>query len=157
MANESIGVATLGFWTADLDDQPSLAEVSFGYWLDQSSEVGFLELKITPDLGWPNIDAMFDPAKNSKLVSWRLGELETTLRAPTRAKGRDTLIFEYGGLRYKLQPESVGLLGGSTKHLWRVEFGAIDWFVLSRQSMSPEPRPGSSDWSGPTIGPRILS
>lgn len=112
---------------------------------------------ITPDLGWANIDDMLDIDLNSLLSVWIIDELEVVTTAPTRYKSRNTLIFEYEGVRYKLPVTALNEFGGSTRHLWKGPTGPIDWFMLTRQSTSAVDAGQEQTWSRPTANPRILS
>ena len=113
--------------------------------------------KISPDLSWPNVDSMMDALLNPMVSSWPFASLEVVLTAPSRYKGRDTLIFEFEGVRYKLPPEAIDSLGGSTRHIVRPTGGEIDWFMLTRQSMSAGEPTQELTWSRQTTTPRILS
>lgn len=113
--------------------------------------------RISPDLSWPNVDAMLDPVTNPRASSWPFAELEVVLTAPVRYKGRDTLIFESEGVRYKLPPEAIDSLGGSTRHIVKSTVGEVDWFMLTRQSTSMGDTNPEQTWSRPTANPRILS
>lgn len=93
-------------------------------------------LYVTPNLGWPNRDSMFK-AKNPRLASFLLLELEVVTEAAAYYKNPDSLIFEYHGTSYRISPGDLHELGVGL-HYWRVNDEEIDSFVLMRGPISPK-------------------
>lgn len=113
-------------------------------------------LMVAPHLGWANVDAILDPGQNPKVIVWELEDMEVVTTPPTRYKDRDNLIFEFQGLYYRLPPDTIDSLGGSTRHLWKIGSDPIDWFILVRGPMSPEAQRDPATWSRNQPNPRIL-
>lgn len=96
-------------------------------------------LQISPDLGRPNLEDLFD-GTNEIMAEWALADLDQVVTAPAYTKSRYTLIFEHSGVRYKL-PESALAQLGSGKHFWRAAGGLIQEFVFVRNAPPPAELP----------------
>lgn len=108
---------------------------------------------VVPDLGWGNLDLLFDSDVNDKIASFYLDELDIVATEPSYYKTRDTLIFKVSGVNYKVDPSNIDKLGGNGLHYWRYVADPIQRFELSL--VSAPVRAGVTLES--TVKPRILS
>jgi hypothetical protein len=88
--------------------------------------------KITPDLGWANIEAMFNRVQNRKLAYFYIDELPTTVEEPEYVKNKYSLIFKHDGINYKISNSQIDKFGSNGKHYWRYLDDPVSWFVLSK-------------------------
>jgi len=95
-------------------------------------------IRITPDLGWPSVEGMFNALLNDGLEVFAESTLIIVVDEPVDPKNRFNLVFDVDGTKYRLPAGSMGRLGGSTRHYWRWEnpptAGEIQSFTLSRSS-----------------------
>jgi len=106
-------------------------EAKFGSGLEGYS------LRVTPDLGWPSIEAMFSIPRNPRMMEWELDELEVVLDIPTNVKNSNTLFFEWEGSYFKVPAADAHRLGANGKHLWRIELEPIMSFIFVRNAAAP--------------------
>lgn len=92
---------------------------------------------ITPDLGWPSIEAMFS-SSNQKLAAFPLEDLDTTTEEPAYVKNRNSLVFAHGGTNYKIPGAYIDKFGANGLHYWRFTDESIQSFYLSRTPLEVE-------------------
>lgn len=102
---------------------------------------GEIALLISPNLGNPNRISMLDPyGTNPTLSIWLLSQLEQVLTPPSYLKGPDSLIFERGGVYFKLPKTAMQQFGAPGKHFFRFDTGfeqdpsPIDTFIFVRNA-----------------------
>jgi hypothetical protein len=96
-------------------------------------------LMVAPDLGWASADDMLDPSLNPNVIVWELEDMEVVTTPPARYKGKNSLIFEYQGVYYKLPASALGTLGSSGRHLWRIDTDPIQEFFLVKAALNVGP------------------
>jgi hypothetical protein len=88
---------------------------------------------VTPDLGWPSRAAMLDYSTNPAVGSFPIDTLPTTSDPDLPVKDRNTLVFEYEGVKYKLPAGSMSKIGGWGRCFWSGPDEVIKQFTLENR------------------------
>ena len=92
--------------------------------------------KVTPDLGWADVDAMFNPLLNERMSAFPLDELSTTGLTPSPVMGRYNMVFSYGGDNYLIPGNQIGKFGASGRHLWRYMSDPVNVFTVAKEALN---------------------
>jgi len=92
--------------------------------------------KVTPDLGWADVDSMFEPLLNGRLTQFPLDELATTLLTPSAVMGRYNMVFDHSGTNYLIPGNQIGKFGASGRHLWRYMADPVNVFTVAKEALN---------------------
>lgn len=128
--------------------------IGFSDWVEGANgcRVERPEFRVTPDLGWANVDDMFNPLLNEKMVVFPLDQLETTELTPSSVMGRYNMVFSYGGTNYLIPGDQIGKFGSSGRHLWRYIADTVSAFTLAKEALNS----GGVPFIPQSVQPRIL-
>lgn len=108
--------------------------------------------KVTPDLGWADVEDMFDPLLNGALIYFPIDELSTTLLTPSAVMGRYNMVFSHTGVNYAIPGNQIGKFGSSGRCLWRYMADPVQAFTLAKEARSS----GGVPYIPSSVRPRIL-
>lgn len=93
-------------------------------------------LKVTPDLGWVNLDDMFDSSKNPALYEKDVTLLDVATVVEDKKKIISNLSFDTGSGVKKVPQEDLHNFNGSFRYYWwRIDSGNPQSFVLLRDGV----------------------
>lgn len=89
-------------------------------------------LRITPDLGWTNVEDMFDASKNDMLYEKDLAQMDDHSGSVTfPAKARGNLSFDTSAGKKRVPySDQFHFNGNLRKYYWREDSGEIHYFYL---------------------------